>query len=460
MDRITKSLFDDFVATNHFQGMEESEAFEHFASTIVTSQHYPETFDSTDIHTGGGSDCGIDAIAIIVNGSLITEPEEVDSLAEMNGFLDVTFVFCQAERSAAFDSAKIGNFSFGIGDFFSESPKLPRNDDIAHAARIVSELYSRSRLFKKGNPSCHLYYVTTGKWVSDPQLETRRESAVRDLEALNIFGATSFVCVDADHIRRLVLTSQNSIRREIVFPERAVAPDLIGVDQAYIGLLPVDQFFHLIETEAGEIIPSLFDDNVRHWQEWNVVNEGIRETLRDRNRAALFPLLNNGVTVIAKRISPTGKKFLLEDYQIVNGCQTSFVLHQCKNELASDSIMLPLRLIATEDEEIRNAIIKATNRQTAVSEDQLVALSDYPRKLEAFFATFEGRKRLYFERRSRQYSGASGVEKVRVVSMAQLLRAYAAMFQSIPHRTTKNYRTLLNNVGRDIFGADHRPEQY
>ena len=63
-------------------------------------------------------DGGIDAIAVIVNNNLVTDIDIVEELLTQNGFLDVTFVLVQAERSAHFDGAKIGTFGFGAREFF------------------------------------------------------------------------------------------------------------------------------------------------------------------------------------------------------------------------------------------------------------------------------------------------------------------------------------------------------
>ena len=118
MDRITKSLLKEFVAENDLESLPEDTAFEHFSGYLTTSSHYSESFSSDDIAVGAGGDCGVDCISIIVNGSLVTEPEEIQDLAETNGYLDVHFIFVQAERSSSFESAKIGQFGFGVTDFF------------------------------------------------------------------------------------------------------------------------------------------------------------------------------------------------------------------------------------------------------------------------------------------------------------------------------------------------------
>jgi hypothetical protein len=459
VDRITRALLKEFVEQNSLEALSEDKAFEHFCGYLVTSGHYSESFSTDEIAVGAGGDCGIDCIALIINGTLVTEPEEIADLGETNGYLDVTFVFTQAERSSGFETAKIGQFGFGVCDFFSEKPQLPQNESVQLYTRITKEVFDRSRLFKKGNPQCLLYYVTTGKWTDDANLVARRTAGRQDVEGLGLFRKVGFECVDADQLQRLYRESQNALATEVLFSERTVIPEIPGVEQAYLGLLSAREFLRLIENDNDEVLTSLFYDNVRHWQEWNPVNSEMRETLSSPDRARYFPLLNNGVTIVARRLRPTGNKFLLEDYQVVNGCQTSYVLHECRVGLGDD-VMVPVRLIATQDDGIKNAIIKATNRQTQVTEDQLFALSDFPKKLEAYFPTFEGKKKLYYERRSRQYNGVAGIEKVRVINMTALVRAFAAIFRGMPHRTTRNYKALLRGVGTDIFNKDHRLEPY
>ncbi|MDY6839424.1 MAG: AIPR family protein [Thermodesulfobacteriota bacterium] len=458
MDRITKSLLDEFVNDNSLGTLPEETAFEHFCGFLVTASHFSESFSSEDISVGAGGDCGIDCITVIVNGCLVTDPEEIEDLEQTNGYLDVTLVFVQAERSSSFETAKIGQFGFGVADFLSESPSLPQNDDVQLAYRIVNEIFDRSARFTKGNPQCFLYYTTTGRWSDDQNLTARRDAVARDVEDLGLFRKVRFVCLGAEELQGLYRHSKNAICTEITFTDRTVLPDLPGVEQAYIGVLPAREFMKLIENENQEVLTTLFYDNVRHWQEWNPVNKEMKETLDDPERRIYFPLMNNGVTIVAKRVAPTANKFVVEDYTVVNGCQTSYVLHEKGNEL--DDVAVPIRLIATEDVDIRNAIIKATNRQTQVTEDQLFALSDFPKNLEAFFPTFVGRKKLYYERRSRQYNAVDGIEKVRVLDMRALVRAFASMFLEMPHRTTKNYKALLKTVGTDIFNPSHRLEPY
>jgi hypothetical protein len=210
--------------------------------------------------------------------------------------------------------------------------------------------------------------------------------------------------------------------------------------------------------EAGNLQRSLFFDNVRDWQEYNSVNTGIKETLTSTSPNR-FVLMNNGVTVIARKMSRLSDTFVLDDYQIVNGCQTSHVLYNERDHI-NDSVLIPFRLISTNDEDVTSAIIKATNRQTPVSEDQFFALDEFGKKLEIFFNSYPILQRLYFERRSNQYGSVTDIKQVRVVTFANMIRDFASMFLNEPHQATRNFKRLKERVGSDIFGEHHRMEPY
>lgn len=454
MDRVSESLLMEFSTDRGLVHLAEDKRFEHFVSFIAVGQHYGETFDTDDILVGDAA--GIDGIATIVNGVLITDVESLEE-TDSAGELDVTFVFMQADRGSSFDAAKIGNFGFAVTDFFKVQPTLPRNTEITAAAEIMSAIYNRSTKFKRGNPACRLYFATTGTLVGDSVLEGRRKAVIDDLVASNLFRDVTFTLLGADGIQRLYRQAKNAIEREFIFENRVTIPDVPGVTQAYLGFLSVPELMKILADENGEMIGSLFYSNPRDWQAYNDVNTEIKDTLRSDDRSR-FVLMNNGITIIARDVRPTGNKFVIEDYQIVNGCQTSHVLFE-QADKDDKSVAVPVRLIGTQNENVINAIIRATNRQSPVTEDQFFALQEFPKKLEEFFQTFPLLQRLYYERRSRQYDRLS-IEKTRVITQPNVIKAFAAMFLQEAHRTTRNYSALKDKVGKEIFGKNHRMEPY
>jgi hypothetical protein len=195
---------------------------------------------------------------------------------------------------------------------------------------------------------------------------------------------------------------------------------------------------------------------VRDWQEWNEVNDAIRNTLDSAERSR-FVLMNNGVTIITRDLRKgAASRFHIEDYQIVNGCQTSHVIYHMRHANLNN-VHVPLRLIVTQDEDVMESIIRATNSQTPVKPEEFAAILDFSKELEAHFATYPPETRLYYERRPGQYR-RKPVEATRVISLATMVRAFSAMFLEQPHTATR--RTRKRIVGSGIFGADHKLEPY
>src|ERR1039458_1582497 len=254
MDRISTALLDEFSRDTGISHEPEDTRFEAFATYLAVSRHYPESFNSVELLVGSGGDTGIDAIATLVNGVLVDDPEAVADLVEQNGYLDATFVFVQAERSPSFATKKIGQFGYGVEDFFKETPTIPRNANVAAAAEVMGAVYQRSARFKRGTPSCRLYYVTTGKWTGDQALDARRRAVIDDLRALGIFSDVDFSPVDAAAIQKLYGETKNAVARDFTFASRTVLPEIAGVTEAYLGLLPAQEFISLLDARNGNTL--------------------------------------------------------------------------------------------------------------------------------------------------------------------------------------------------------------
>lgn len=448
VDKITSGMLKEFCGNFGLATAAEDVQFENFATYLTVRKHFSETiFSPTDLVTGAGGDTGMDAIAFIVNNTLVTDIDQIQDLLEVNKFLDVSFVFVQAKRSSGFKMSEIGQFAYGVADFFGKSA-LPKNDAVKNAAEIMNELFANSSKFTKGNPSCYMYYVTTGKWQDDVNLVTRMSLVKDELLGTNNFSDVEVVAVGADQLHRLYHESKNSITRDFTFENRTVIPDIADVEEAHLGYMSAEDLLKLLCDEDGAIIESLFYDNVRGYHGYNEINTQIRDTL-SLDDPARFVLMNNGVTIIAKTLRLTGHKFTMTDFQVVNGCQTSHVLYE-NSALLTDAIRIPLRIICTQNESVIESIITATNSQTEVKNDQFFALKGFAKKLEAYFNTFDKADGVFYERRPHQYDSVN-VEKTRVVAHQNLVRAFGGMFLQEPHRTTKTYRLLSAKVGKEMF---------
>jgi hypothetical protein len=198
----------DLVTTNLLNAFREQQAFsadlpvptvfEHFANFCIASKEYSDEFDIEDLHVAGGNDLQLDGVLIIVNGVLVDSVEEVEDLAKTNKFLDAEFIFVQAKTGPDFSGAEISNMFYGVRDLFAVAPSLPRNEALAAKETVIRHIYSKSALFRHGNPALRMYYVTTGKWQGDGKLLGRIQTEITTLEELNIFRSTPvFEPIDA-----------------------------------------------------------------------------------------------------------------------------------------------------------------------------------------------------------------------------------------------------------------------
>jgi hypothetical protein len=459
MDLVTQSLLASFRQEESLPDeIDEPTVFEHFVNFISVSSEYSDEFDVEDIHTGGGDDLGIDGIALLANGTLVSDLAEIDDLAVANKYLEIDIVCCQAKSGGSFSGSEISNFFFGVKDLFSTEPALPRNSKVTEKESLIRAVYKKSPLFKRGNPNLRMFYATTGKWQDDARLSARIENEKETLSDLNIFGNIVFQALDARMLQRLYASAKNRLSRSIEFVSKITLPALAGIKESYLGYLPAGQYLKLITDDTGNIIKGLFYDNVRDFQGDNPVNLEIAETLKTQEQQ-LFILMNNGVTIVSDSISKTGDVFTIEDYQVVNGCQTSHVLYN-NRDLLTSSVHIPVKLIVSQDSDVKNRIIKATNRQTPVKTEELTALTDFQKSLEDYYAAAKGDCQLFYERRSQQYKSTVGIEKIRVVTISSQIRSFASMFLGLPHQASRYYGTLLKSIESKIFVPGHPPIAY
>ncbi len=454
MDLVTTSLLKAFKSEQAFPtDISDPELFEHFANYCVTSQTYGDELDLTAIHTGGADDLGLDGVVPIVNGTLVTDVNEVDDLADINKHIEAELIFCQSKTGTHFDGAEISAFFDGVKELLSDNPSRPRNSTLTQSEILIRKIYTHSAIFKKGNPLVRLYYVTTGKWQDDSKLTAIIAGNKVELEELNIFGEILFIAVDAREVQRYYNRANNRFSKSINFTGKITLPALPEVQESYLGYLPISEYLKLITDDSGNIVRGLFYDNVRDYQGENPVNREISVTLNSPE-SALFVLLNNGVTVVAEALSKTGDQFTIEDYQVVNGCQTSYVLYNNQSIIAAD-LSIPIKLIVSKDASVKNQVIKATNRQTQVKTEELTALTDFQKGLEDYYSAHSGETKLYYERRSQQYRTTPGIEKIRIVSISSQIRSFASMYLELPHQAGRYYGTLLKRVESQIFIEGH-----
>lgn len=452
VNAIIAALLKEFADNQQLSGLSEAEQFEHFANYAILSDLYAGEFNPTDVSTGT-QEFGIDGIAIIVNGVLVDDPDEVDELRQKNKYLEVDFVFTQAKTSNHFEAGDLLKTLNAVEDFFG-AMSLLQGDRVLAKHALKEYIYSNAAHFRRGPPKVSIFFAALGSWLNDQNLMTLVKKTELVLSQTQLFSTVIFNPIDAGALRQLYFRTKNAFSRQIDFEKSVALPSIPDVTEAYIGLLPAPEYLKLICDEHGTIKKQLFFDNMRDFIADSDANAEIASTISSA-RHAEFPLRNNGVTIVARKLQRTGNKFDLEDYQIVNGCQTSHVIYNERDSLTPD-IVVPVKIIVTDDDEVTSAIIRGSNVSNEFDKTQLWATEPFHKDVEVFFEKgFEGDAKLYYERRRGQFGADAKIEKVRIVTSKALLKAFASMFLGRPHDVTKYYTLLEPEVGKTIFNPEH-----
>ena len=172
-----------------------------------------------------------------------------------------------------------------------------------------------------------------------------------------------------------------------------------------------------------------------------------------------YPLdLDNGITIVCSELIVNGKKFILKNPQIVNGCQTCNVLYdvsklQDSNDLLGQ-VKVILKIIATSNDTLVNNVVRGTNKQNIVQDEAFETIRGFHKNLEEFFISanelYKMPVALYYERRAKQYDN-SKIKEIQKVTFSSLIRSFIAIFLSLPHKGVNHPASLLKEFTGKIF---------
>lgn len=340
-DPILSAYLKEFSEAADLTDLSDADLFEYFASYCVIVRDFSEYTNLEDTIVAGEKDTAIDSISIFLNDIHVVNTTQVDDIAGQQK-LDADFCFVQAKTSRALNAAEIGSFIQGVKEFFGPQ-FMPANDSIWEKRSVSDYVFSKS-VKMRSKPKLYLYYCYTGSFRNDETILARVEAGKSDIGALNLFSQISFVFLDSDRLQERYQEINLRIEREIQLNEYASLPQINGIVQAYLGVLPCKELVKLLSNSDGKLHKALFNENVRDFLSRNPVNDEIAATLCSTDRQSRLAALNNGITIVARDIKIVGKKFTLGDYQIVNGCQTSHIVFDHQNQLRDDT-SIPVKII-------------------------------------------------------------------------------------------------------------------
>lgn len=304
-------MLKEFVVRHDLQQDKTDKQFEKFTNYCLLKADHYDSFDFDKIDTG--TCMGVDGVGISIGGVLIDEVADVEQFTK-NQF-SAKFYFTQAKTSSSFDLGDFLKFSGTVKLFFGSDPSaIP--PELKRAYEIKSVIYKRAGKMAT-LPTIELCYAFTGTFnKGTAQATPLIESEINSLRAVRYLSSSvNWRVSDGEELAKLYRETQNDIQKEISFQRHVALPGIKGASAAYIGVVKCLDYLKLIQKENEELNKGLFFENVRDFLGINnPVNEDIATTINSVDERDRFAILNNGVTIVAKKVTPSGDLFKISQF--------------------------------------------------------------------------------------------------------------------------------------------------
>lgn len=441
--------------TERAPAMSEDDSFELFAAVQILKTYDELTYDEIDSGiVDGGNDGTIDSIYAFVNGRLISDDTGYDCLKRG---VAIELVVVQSKNHGAFEETVVDKMRSTLTELLDLNIDLKALYHVynPNLLRIVGYFRSAYNSLLKYFPSVSIkvFYVTKGE-KPNSKVKQKAERTKKALDKLFPRANCEFNLVGA---RGLYDLASSSPTTSCSLP---IASSVDEGNNSHVCLVQLPDYYSFIsDPHSGKLLTWLFQENVRDFAGSNVVNRAIEETLQSTNSVD-FWWLNNGITIVASQVMASGKTLTLRDPQVVNGFQTSRVIHSHFNshQGTSDQRKVLIRVIETGDEAIQARIIKATNSQTSIPSVDLHATEDIQKLIEKAFSSHG----LYYERK-RNYYKNRGVAKDQIIGgITYLGQAIMAILLQRPDYARGRPSTLLDDPKEyaQAFSQDYHVNVY
>ena len=473
-NKFIESNLQEFTVNNGLESLPEFKQFEHLSNYLTISKYHPEAFDSGEVFESvdmdAGSNFGIDGGAILINGNLMLNESDL-LLYSKSKKLEVVIIFNQSKTSASFDSGEVAKLGSAVQNFFEDNPKIPLSQELVELKTLYNKVLNPDyirMIDRKKYPKLELNFITTSRHQADETIMAVAHQIEKNLKSSNEdLASVDFNLLGSDYINDTYEDLTNRYTVKIKFDRRIELDNIKDVYGSYIGYLDFPNFLELVTDQNQQIRNNIFYENVRDFQGLdNKVNTEINETLTSDELRDKFILLNNGITVVTKQLTPLqNNEYELGEFQVVNGCQTSNMLYLNRdNPSIQNGLFIPIKLIHTQDNEVISKIVKATNRQTPVPDEAFVALDKYHQKLQKFYEITSRNlyEKIYYERRSREFQNSdNNIQKYKIVNVHKQIRAFTAVFLNEPHTVASQHPyNILRSKSDLLFQDTHLYEGY
>lgn len=442
LDAIYKEIWEERASE-----ISESKFFELFTAEQALKDFVPTDDEVASGQVGGGNDGGLDSIYFLINRRFVSDEMEFDRKAVTRADL----ILIQSSMEDGFNEKRMEklnlltedllNLSYGKDKFSGEY-----NEDLLSIMEMFKKKY---REFCTGIQEFTIsyYYICKGDTgVINKSLEGHKDRIISKAKSHFSQAKVSFIFIGAAELLKII--SKHPLKKFPLLVESSTSRKT-----SWVCLVPIVEYYKFITTEEGDLRNELFEANVRDWLDMIPVNKAIQDTLEDKTPLEDFWWLNNGVTIIASKAPNEGGTLSVENPLVVNGLQTSHCIYDYVRSLkdkTKESRDVLVRIIVTEEPEISDHIIRATNSQTVVPEFSLHMTEKIHRQIEGVLRAYN----LYYDRR-RNYYKNEGVRISQILRPMILAQTVISVLLQRPDDAKGRPTTVLKKEYERVFNPKY-----
>lgn len=417
--------------------IDKDKAFEVFSVATILDMPFDEVYNDVVVKDGDG---GID-------GAIITQQGE-----------SYTLFLIQCKNSKGLKQNEIEKFIRDAEEIFSKGKKKLNSNGLNKVIDEYKQLTDAGNIIE-----LKLYFVYQGN-NSDSERKGNKQlfNEFNGKENLRIWDSdTLYQSIDK------LIKSQNN-RKQIQYTFQPEKSNLTSGDSAQQALYTywinniIAANFRISALELCKLVDQeiktngnydfLFSENIRGWLGFGPrPNKRMRETLEDINDSRLFPILNNGVTIICEQLTIPTKlqdgKYNLPTVNpvIVNGQQTTKVLYEVYKldvEKLID-VFVNVRIYETQDESLIDKITDATNTQNPINFRDKISNKPFNKYTKEIF---ENNQVAYITKKGETFSNKISKAMGEAVDSDTVLKFWYATFYEKPEIAKVSIAKVLTAI--------------
>ncbi len=315
----------------------------------------------------------------------------------------------------------------------------------------VRQIYE---IIEDETPIFFVHLCSNGTGLNDKQ-ESEFCARLNEFGNINVREHTLHTLVS-----QLVENKRPTFSKKIHASGKEIFERTDGNIRGVVATISGGEFFKLVQHPqyTDRINEGIFHDNVRVFLGFsNSINEKIFQSAKSDTNYQ-FWYLNNGITIVCDHFEYqpglTSPTITIENYQIVNGRQTSnaiFEAHSREGEKV-DNLSILVRIYETRDTLITRVIAEATNSQSRINARNLRSTDPIQRQLADFFKD----RGFVYQRVPGEFDGTPNHEKVDSFKLGQVCLSF---FGDNPDRARTNSDEIFDRFYEDIFNKNMNFEE-